>query len=380
MTSLAGALWTPRSLSLRAQAGHVTARRDQGVAAARRVEDLDPRVVESRVARVVTGVLVAPGAHPLGVHARRGVEDGDPVAHLLAVRDDRQLYGLDALGVDVAALEGAHQVRDGDHRDLVDRFEAGEPGTRGGVTHVLRGVEPRHTGSRGARGGGGEGDGLLLGAALGRAGLLGDLDELGVAGLGDQIALDVLAGRDVVRLHGLAGLAHQQPEAVLRGVLALGVGDLHGEVGARAGLGRDEEPAERDGSGGLGDRALGRALRGAADAHDVGRAAAVGEEAVDGVRQIGVGGEGAERLHVLVPVGHQRRLVEGARPREADEGCDRGADTLDGPRSGLHLLHVNTGGEVRRHARSFWTVTRSLASLDRPAGRGVGPRVLDPGQ
>ncbi|MEI5035474.1 hypothetical protein RB201_30880 [Streptomyces sp. S1A(2023)] len=300
------------------------------------------------------------------------------------MRDDRQLHGLDALGVDVAALESAHQVRDGDHRDLVDRFEAGEPGTRGGVTHVLRGVEPCHTGAGDARGGRGEGDGLLLGAALRRAGLLGDLDEPGVAGLGDQVALDVLARGDVVRLHGLAALAHQQPEAVLRGVLALGVGDLHGEAVARAGLRGDQEPAERDRGGGLGDRALSgaalRALCGTADADDVGRAAAVGEEAVDGVRQIGVGGEGAERLHVLVPVGHQRRLVEGARPGEADEGCDRGADTFDGPRSGLHLLHVNTGGEVRRHARSFWTVTRSLPSLDRRAGRGVGPRVLDAGQ
>ncbi len=98
------------------------------------------------------------------------------------------------------------------------------------------------------------------------------------------------------------------------------------------------------------------------------------------MRQVGVGGEGAERLDVLVPVGHQRRLVEGARTGEADEGCDRGADSLDGPCSGLHLLHVNTGGEVRRHARSFGTVTRSPPSLDGPRGPGVGPGVLDTGQ
>ena len=72
----------------------------------------------------------------LGVEARRGVQDGDPVGHQLAVRDHRELHGLDALGVTRAALVRGHQVGHAQHGDLVDGLEPGEAGPVGGVADV----------------------------------------------------------------------------------------------------------------------------------------------------------------------------------------------------------------------------------------------------
>ena len=102
-----------------------------------RVEDLDPRPVERRVLGVVAGLVDPPLADLLGVEAGRGVEDGDAVAHQLAVGDHRQLDGLEALEVDDALLVDGHEVGDGEHRDLVDRLEAGEAGPIGGVADVV---------------------------------------------------------------------------------------------------------------------------------------------------------------------------------------------------------------------------------------------------
>ena len=81
--------------------------------------------------RVVAGLVDPPLLDLLGVEAGRGVEDGDAVAHELAVGDHRELDGLDALEVDDALLVHGHQVGDGEHRDLVDGLEPGEAGPVG---------------------------------------------------------------------------------------------------------------------------------------------------------------------------------------------------------------------------------------------------------
>ena len=137
-TSLAGALWTPRVSSLRAQmpATWPLGGTKHGLAG-QRVDDLDPRPVERRVLRVVAGLVDPPLLDLLGVEAGRRVEDRDAVAHQLAVGDHRQLDGLDALEVDDALLVDGHQVGDAEHRDLVDRLEAGEAGPVGGVADVV---------------------------------------------------------------------------------------------------------------------------------------------------------------------------------------------------------------------------------------------------
>ena len=108
-----------------------------------RVEDLDPGPVEGGVLRVVAGLLDPPLPDLLGVEARRRVEDGDPVAHQLAVGDHRQLHGLDAVEVDHALLVGGHQVGDADHGDRVDGLEAAEAGAVGRVADVVVGRQPR---------------------------------------------------------------------------------------------------------------------------------------------------------------------------------------------------------------------------------------------
>ena len=108
----------------------------------RRVEDLDPRVVEGGELGVVAGLVHPPVLDLLGVHARRGVEDGDPVAHQLAVGDHPELDRLQPLEVDDALLVGGHGVGDGDHRHVGDRLQAGEPGAVGGVADVVLGAQP----------------------------------------------------------------------------------------------------------------------------------------------------------------------------------------------------------------------------------------------
>ena len=110
-----------------------------------RVEDLDPRPVQRGVLRVVAGLLHPPLEHLLRVQARRRVEDGDAVAHPLAVVDHRLLDGLHALEVDHPRLVGGHQVGHRDHRDVVDRLEAAEAGALGGVADVVVGVEARRS-------------------------------------------------------------------------------------------------------------------------------------------------------------------------------------------------------------------------------------------
>ena len=118
--------------------------------AGKRVEDLDPRPVQGRVLGVVAGLVDPPLLDLLGVEAGRRVEDGDAVAHQLAVGDHRQLDGLDALEVDDALLVHGHQVGDAEHRDLVDRLEPGEAGAIGRVADVVVGRDPGGDGAAAA--------------------------------------------------------------------------------------------------------------------------------------------------------------------------------------------------------------------------------------
>ena len=134
-----------RVIAARPDAGHVAARRNEVRLPGERVEHFDPGPVEGGVLRVVAGLVDPPFADLLRVEAGRGVENRDAVAHQFAVRDHRQLDGLDLLGVDHAALVGGHQVGHAEHRDGVDCLETGESGAVGGVAHVLvRGDPGRH--------------------------------------------------------------------------------------------------------------------------------------------------------------------------------------------------------------------------------------------
>ena len=121
----------------RPDAGDVAGRRHEPRLAGQRVEDLDPRPVQRRVLAVVAGLVDPPLLDLLGVEAGRRVEDGDAVAHQLAVGDHRELDGLEALEVDDALLVHGHEVRHGQHRDLVDGLEAGEAGAVGRVADVV---------------------------------------------------------------------------------------------------------------------------------------------------------------------------------------------------------------------------------------------------
>ncbi len=179
-TSLAGALWTPRVVSLRPQRLPCDRRRHEDVLAAGGVEHLEPGPVEGRELGVVAGPVDAPLLDLLGIEPGRSIEDGQPVAHQLAVGDHRQLDGLHALGVDHPALVGSHHVGDHDHGHVVDRLEAAEAGSVGAVAHVLVGRDARGCGGSAATG-------QLL-AACGRptfgdgaSGYLFEADEAGCA-------------------------------------------------------------------------------------------------------------------------------------------------------------------------------------------------------
>src|SRR5207248_626462 len=124
-------------VAARPDAGHVAAWRNEIRLAGEGIENLDPGPVEGGVLGVIARLVDPPLADLLRVQPGRGIEDGDPVAHQLAVGDHRQLHGLDLLGVDHAALVRGHQVRHAEHRDGVDGFETREPGAVGGIAYVL---------------------------------------------------------------------------------------------------------------------------------------------------------------------------------------------------------------------------------------------------
>ena len=93
-------------------AGHVAGRRHEGEQPSHRVHGLDPRPVEGGVHGVVARLVDSPLLDLLGVEAGRGVQNGHPIAHQLAVRDHRELDGLDGLEVDRALLVRGHEVGD----------------------------------------------------------------------------------------------------------------------------------------------------------------------------------------------------------------------------------------------------------------------------
>ena len=319
-TSLAGALWTPRVSSLRAQIPAMwPGRRHELRLAGQRVEDLDPRPVEGRVLAVVAGLVDPPLLDLLGVEPWRRVEDGDAVAHQLAVGDHRELDGLQALQVDHALLVHGHQVGDGEHRDLVDGLEAGEAGAVGGVADVVVGGHAR----RDRGGAAGEG-GRARRRGRARPDLL-DRDRLRLRLDHRRDVLLALRGRQVVeRLDLPAAALDDELERALVGRRL----DVDGDVVAvRAGL----EGGDLEGGLGLvGELATSAVAVGhdavGAHAHDVRGAAAVEEVAVDRVREVGALQELPERGRELVPVRDQRRRVGGAAAGESDErgdGCAR---------------------------------------------------------
>ena len=171
--------------------GDVAGRRHELRLAGERVEDLDPRPVERRVLAVVAGLVDPPLLDLLGVEPWRRVEDGDAVAHQLAVGDHRELDGLEALQVDHALLVHGHQVGDGQHRDLVDGLEAGEAGAVGGVADVVVGRHARRDR------GGAAGEGGRSGGGSERARLL-DRDRLRLRLDDRRDVLLALRGRQVV--------------------------------------------------------------------------------------------------------------------------------------------------------------------------------------
>ena len=197
------------------------------------VEHLHPGPVQRRVLGVVAGLVDPPLPDLLGVEARRGVEDGDPVAHQLAVGDHRQLHRLDALEVDHALLVGRHQVGDRHHGHRVDGLEAAEAGAVGRVTDVVVGGEL----ARRRRPATAEVDGSrrrTLHRAARRRLFEADELRLGVDD-GDRVLLAPLGGQPVERLLGPAAPLDDELELVAR-VLTLGaldLADLHGDVVAR---------------------------------------------------------------------------------------------------------------------------------------------------
>ena len=195
-------------------AGHVARGRHVGQQASGRVHRLHPRPVERRVHRVVARLVDPPLLDLLGVQPRRGVEDGDPVTHQLAVRDHLGLHRLHGVEVDRTLLVGAHQVRYAEHGDLVDGLQAGEPRALRDVTDVVVGTEPGR-GQGGGRGGRVE-RGLAGRQPFDRpaAGLL-QLDQLrGRVDHGDHVLLALGHAGPVELLGHLAVALDHDPEHV----------------------------------------------------------------------------------------------------------------------------------------------------------------------
>ena len=224
----------------------------------------------------------------------------------------------------------------------------------------------------------------VAGAGVRKAAGLGDLDELGGGvDLGGEVLAALLERQALVLLLARrAGVDHELVGRVGRAVLAARVGllgdlDLDGRaVGALERLGLEG----LDGLVGRGRERRHRlpvgAVRGA-HAHDPAEAAAVLEEAVDGVRQVRALHERAvvglvriaEDLRELGPVRDPHRRVDRTAGGQAHERGDRRADALDRLRGGRHLLDVHAGSQVRGHAGA----TPPLGSLGHCATRCGAP-------
>ena len=309
-------------------AGEVAGRRHEDRLAGDRVEDLDPGPVEGGVLAVVARLVLAPLLDLLGVVVGRRVEDGHPVAHELAVGDDRELDGLEPVHVDDAGLVQRHQVRRRDHRDLLDGLEAAEARPVGHVADVLVRGDPDRA----------AGDVPPVRAPF--APTAGATSPLATSSR--RTSFDVFTAVKTFCLPRLrltlSNVSCSEParddelEDALAGLG--GLADLDVDVVARsAGLeGHDAE-------GGLRGVRRARQLQAGArrigavgaDADDVGGRAAVQEEAVDRVGEVRALHEVAERGNELAPVRHHHRRVRGSPlrqgPRRPRRPCRR-------PRSG----------------------------------------------
>src|SRR5262249_54578598 len=92
--------------------------------------------------------------------------------------------------------------------------------------------------------------------------------------------------------------------------------------------------------------------------------AAVGEEPVDGVRQIAVIGEVegkpfAEPLCVFAVTGEQDRIIHRAPFGDAHHAGSAGTDAFDRLIAGINLFYINSWSEVLRHSRSPQTKLKS---------------------
>ena len=353
----------------------VPRRRHEDRLARGRVVDLDPRVVERGVAAVRDQVgVVAPLLHLLRAEVRRRVDDRHAVLHPLAVRDQALLHGDDAIHVDQVVPIDRHQVRERDHRDVIEHLEAVDALAARDVALEVRGRE-RHDRLAAL------GEGVTAGVRqpVGDADpawrQVLDRDEHRAARVGVDHGLDVAvvaaAQREVLEHLGrLTGGADGDAEA--SGVvavaapggslLALGrlgrgrglVGELDAELvvlaarqlrGEAQRLLRGAPSRQRD--------LRGRALGVAADADHVAVAAAVHEEAVDGQRRVAGADKSAERVLVLRPVRDADGLADGPLLGEPDEGRDGGADPFDRAAAARDLLNVHTRCLVADHGASL---------------------------
>ncbi len=328
-------------------AGHVTARRHEPELPGRGIRRLDPRVVERAERRVVPGLVDQPLLHLLGVEPGRRVEDRDPIAHQLAVREHRQLDRLDRLEVDRTLLVRAHQIRYAEHGDLVDRLQPTEPGPVGDIADIVLGGQPRRR-YCGRRWRGGERDLTVCGLLQGGAGDLLDLDHLRVRvhHRGD-VRLAARQSQPVELLDLVAVLLDDDLEHVVGRVLAARVGDLDAHLTRRLRRIEREHPEPSQHRLRPGRQLLAATLAVAGvgsttDPYDVTVAAAVQEIPVDGLRQIRAGHEAAERIGERGPVADQRRGVEGAVLGEPDERGHRRTDTLERASARFDFFHIHT--------------------------------------
>jgi hypothetical protein len=254
------------------------------------------------------------------------------------VRDHRRLHRLHGVEVDGAALIRGQQIRHAQHRDLVDRLEAGHATAFADVTDVV--VARKRFWRRDHRRRGGGQRGLharmqfLCGLTRGRF----QLDHVGRrVDDRDNIGFAARCRDPRMFLDGLTvALDDELESAGLLATVVVRLGDLYGDA-VRRGL-RVEGQHAQIAQHALGCRLDAGRTRGLAivavavpDADDVTVASAVLEVGEHGLRQTRVVDEAAERLGELRPIADQCRRVERTALGEAHEGRHRRPNTLDRP-------------------------------------------------
>ena len=99
--------------------------------------NLHPGIVERRVLRVVVRLDLAPLLHVLRGEIGQWVDDGEAVAHALAVRDHRQLHRFDAIAIQQLGLIRRHDIRAGHHRHIFGDLQPFQSGALGHVADDL---------------------------------------------------------------------------------------------------------------------------------------------------------------------------------------------------------------------------------------------------